>query len=493
MRVDFNLDGLMPRYRFALVACARWEETVIQEWVAYHRSIGFEHIYLYSNDDDPEPLFKAVAPWVIGPDPFITFRHWPVVGQQMEIYLHFLETFKNETEWFSFLDIDEFFVFKGVNNVAAFMRDYIGRVDCLYFNWLGYGHCGRLKRASGQTLLSYVRRADALDAHTKQLCRSAALDPDAIRRGLLSGCGAFHHFLDNYLLDGLRCTDVLGTPMDGYASDFPNSAVPFVKRPEFSEAAIKRAYIAHFQFRSEEDFMRRWRRGGFDNGEDWRRLYEDGGYKAVLGWGNAVYDTYLAAYWWRIVAPAMRWSTQPPVANPHLPNVALLKPSFQSSIYTSGDDSAEPAGAKIIDGGNNGLRTGTYGFHTEYEPEPWWCVDLLSLHRIAEIHIYNRIDNTSILHRSAPIRIAASSDSIHWRILADRTGREPFGADGKPLVVTVMQEQPFRFIRLNLMTADYFHLDEVEVYGEPVEGPVPELNISGGVDASHASAFSCWG
>ncbi|HET6610037.1 MAG TPA: glycosyltransferase family 2 protein [Rhodopila sp.] len=456
----------MPRYRFALVACARWEEIVIQEWVAYHRSIGFDHIYLYSNDDDPEPLFRAVAPWVMGPDPFITFRHWPVVGQQMEMYLHFLDTFKPETEWFSFLDIDEFFVFKRNNNVAAFMRDYIGSVDCLYFNWLGYGNCGRLQRASGQTLLSYVRHASSLDVHTKHLCRSAALDAGAIRRGYLSGCGAFHHFLDNYLLDGLRCADVLGMPMDGYASNFPDTAFPFVNRSGFNEAAMNRAYVAHFQFRSEEDFLRRWRRGGFDNGDVMRRLFEDGTYKAVLARDDAVYDPYLAAYWWHIIAPAMRRSVQLPYGAPPFANVAFLKPSFQSSVYDPGDH-PEPSMARVMDSANNGVRTGTYGFHTEFEPTPWWSVDLLSPHRIAEIHIYNRLDNTLVLHRSAPLRIEASSDNVHWMMLLDRTGREQFGDDGKPLTVRVEQRQTFRFVRLSLTTSDYFHLDEIEIYGEP--------------------------
>ena len=31
-------------YRTAIVACARWEEDNILEWVTYHRSLGFEHI-----------------------------------------------------------------------------------------------------------------------------------------------------------------------------------------------------------------------------------------------------------------------------------------------------------------------------------------------------------------------------------------------------------------------------------------------------------------
>jgi hypothetical protein len=126
----------MHKHKFSLVACARWEETEIQEWIEYHRSIGFDHIYLYSNDDDPAILFRAIVPYAYGPDPFVTFRHWPRVGAQPAIYLDFLKTYRSETEWFSFLDVDEFFVLKGINNIGRFMRDYETSVDCLYFNWV---------------------------------------------------------------------------------------------------------------------------------------------------------------------------------------------------------------------------------------------------------------------------------------------------------------------------------------------------------------------
>ena len=72
----------MLKHRFSLVACARWEETQIQEWVEYHKSIGFDHVYLYSNDDDPAPLFHAIAPYAYGPNPLVTFRYWPHLGEQ---------------------------------------------------------------------------------------------------------------------------------------------------------------------------------------------------------------------------------------------------------------------------------------------------------------------------------------------------------------------------------------------------------------------------
>jgi hypothetical protein len=97
MRLSAVLDPPMAKHHFSLVACARWEEMQIQEWLEYHKSIGFDHVYLYSNDDDPTRLFRAVAPYTYGTEPFVTFRHWPCVGEQVPIHLHFLETFKHET------------------------------------------------------------------------------------------------------------------------------------------------------------------------------------------------------------------------------------------------------------------------------------------------------------------------------------------------------------------------------------------------------------
>ena len=45
-------------YATSIVACARWEDPYVAEWVTYHLDLGFDHIYLHCNDDDPAP-FKA--------------------------------------------------------------------------------------------------------------------------------------------------------------------------------------------------------------------------------------------------------------------------------------------------------------------------------------------------------------------------------------------------------------------------------------------------
>jgi hypothetical protein len=469
--------GPADKYAFSLVACARWEEANIQEWVEYHKSIGFSHIYLYSNDDDPTALFRAVAPYTYGTDPFVTFLHWPQIGQQMEMYLHFLKTFKQETTWYSLLDIDEFFVLKGVDDIGRFMRDYEPHVDCLYFNWLNYGNSGKVKREDGDTLTSYPRHDIGPDSHTKMLCRSAAIDAAAVEYGLAMGRGAFHHFVDNYKLPGVRCRDLLLGSTDGYSANFGASAEPFVTRDGFAEEVLKRGYIAHFQFRSEEDFIRRWRRGGFGQDEMWRSIYETHAYGTILTPRNRVYDTYLAEYWHRYTANAIRARASEPQSALPGQNVALHKPSWQSSVYLS-DDPAPPL-SRSAGGGNNGVRSGTYGFHTNYEMRPWWIVDLLQPHSVTAIHIYNRHGDPAVSARANELDVLAGADGVTWNMLWSNPG-QTFGVDGSPLVVTPSSHFVCRFVLLRLRGAGFLHLDEVEIYGAVTDMPVPAEVPQGG-------------
>ena len=253
------------------------------------------------------------------------------------------------------------------------MRNYENGVDCLYFNWLIHGNSGKVRRDDQPTLISHLRRARAIDFHTKMICRSAAVDPDLIRQ--TAGGGAFWHFLDNFPLPRLRCRDVLMRPMDGYSADFPASAEPFMQQAGLSEAVINRAYIAHFQFKSEEDFMRRVQRGGFPNGEHWRGLTSPATTRRC--WRPTTRSTIPT---WRLIGtntprPARHFSVQPPFRSPPCDNVALNKPTFQSSVFQPGGD--EPSGSRASGGANNGMRNGTYGFHTQLQAQPWWVVDLL--------------------------------------------------------------------------------------------------------------------
>jgi hypothetical protein len=310
------------------------------------------------------------------------------------------------------------------------------------------------------------------------LCRSASIDAAAIEQGHNGGLGAFHHFLDNYKLPGVRYFDVLLGSTEGYASNFPESMVPFVSRDGFAEGVLKRGYIAHFQFRSEADFLRRWHRGGFGQDEMWRSVFESGAHKGLLAHRNQVYDTYLATYWLCHTANAMRVGVIEPDNAAPGENVALNKPSWQSSVYPS--DPTEPPLSRTAGGGNNGMRTGTYGFHTNHEMRPWWIVDLLKPFRVAAIHIYNRRDDPAVSGRANQLDVLGSADGVNWNTLWSNPGQASFGLDGAPLVVTPPSYLHCRFVLLRLREIGCLHLDEVEVYGSAIERPIPVELPEGG-------------
>lgn len=127
------------------------------------------------------------------------------------------------------------------------------------------------------------------------------------------------------------------------------------------------------------------------------------------------------------------------------PNLALAKPTRQSSVrfYPSR-------------GGVDGRITGTPGFDTERQTNPWWQVDLERVTPITEIRIYN-----SRIHpeNARTLEVKTSLDGESWQTVYSNPG-QTFDILRVPL-----QPTRTRFLRLQLTETSSLHLDEVEVYG----------------------------
>ena len=450
---------------FSLVACARWEEDDIVEWIEYHRAIGVDHFYIYSNDDSPVVLAKRLMPYLLSARPIVTYRHWPFAGQQAQIYYHFLENYKNETEWFCFLDVDEFVVIKGSDSAPRFIAGFGDDCDAIYLNWLVYGNNFLLDRDKDSVLFSHTRRAPAVDTHTKTITRSSAIDPLHVRTIFDNGAMGFWHFLNGYTADESRLRNVLGETVLDYSREFPRYAKQAISRPGISDRMIEVAYVAHFQIKSEQDFIRRAERGGFGIAQNWKRRYDDGSYKKFLDKFNVVEDGYLAAIWARTSKNAWNSSAYHRVTLPALENVALRKPCRQSSRQEKAPDVAD---AYNEGHANDGFRNGAFGFHTKFENSPWWMVDLLRQFCIEEIHIYNRLAEPNVMGRANYIAIEVSSDPDCWTEVFTYAGTVPFGGiSSKPLVVHLESRPRARYVRVISRKPAVLHLDEVEVYGQP--------------------------
>lgn len=94
------------QYKIAICGIFKNEANFLKEWIEYHEMIGVEHFYLYNNNSEDD--FRAVL------DPYVnsglvTLVEWPYNQAQMGAYKHFYENYRHQTQWVSFLDIDEFF------------------------------------------------------------------------------------------------------------------------------------------------------------------------------------------------------------------------------------------------------------------------------------------------------------------------------------------------------------------------------------------------
>jgi hypothetical protein len=114
-------------------------------------------------------------------------------------------------------------------------------------------------------------------------------------------------------------------------------------------------------------------------------------------------------------------------------------------------------------GSVDGVKDGKWGFHTQFEDQPWWQVDLQQAASLDQIVLYNRCDG-GFAARASRILILLSSDGHDFHRFYQHDGTSFLGhPDGKPLRVSLDGEVA-RFVRLQLPARDYFHLDEVEIY-----------------------------
>jgi hypothetical protein len=141
-----------------------------------------------------------------------------------------------------------------------------------------------------------------------------------------------------------------------------------------------------------------------------------------------------------------------------LENIALGKPAIQSS-YAPFKDARKPEGA----GATGGVKTGGFGFHTEHERGAWWMLDLLDIHDLETILVFNREDAES--ERASSLSVSLALNAAGPWVEVCKPGK-PFGGvtSGTPLKIRLKPRIPARYVRLHLNDPNMLHMDEVEVY-----------------------------
>lgn len=98
-----------PKYnkKYDLTICAIFknEGKFLKEWIEYYLMIGVEHFYLYNNISD-DNFLEILEPYI--KNDTVTLNDWPMIGAQCAAYMHWEKNYASETQWNTFIDIDEY-------------------------------------------------------------------------------------------------------------------------------------------------------------------------------------------------------------------------------------------------------------------------------------------------------------------------------------------------------------------------------------------------
>lgn len=226
--VNLALTRLIrPTRTAAAVLTAKNEGCYLLECVAHCRAVGFEHVFIYTNDnsDGSDVLLDA-----LGRTPFVTVIRnevGPLASPQVKAYEHSIHLLRalRDFEWVAYFDVDEFLIpaehhdHSVVNAIAALRCRYPGPgPSAICYNWTVYGSEGQIRRRPG--LVQERFRHSTRERMFKSLVRLADIGSMALIHmpspvGLALVNAAFEP-----ITVGLDCTSDPPDPVHGTLSHY---------------------------------------------------------------------------------------------------------------------------------------------------------------------------------------------------------------------------------------------------------------------------------
>lgn len=169
-------------YETAVVAIAKNESEYIREWVAFHKVIGVQKIYLYDNDSSDD-MCAQIHDFIT--QGYVTLNTIHGTRRQYDAYNNALSKYGKDCRYMIFIDCDEFIlpVHKGENiteiisNAFAMNKNTGGIV----VNWCMYGSSGYESKPDGLLTERFVWRAETVGGRGNK-CIKSIVRPECVRR-----------------------------------------------------------------------------------------------------------------------------------------------------------------------------------------------------------------------------------------------------------------------------------------------------------------------
>jgi hypothetical protein len=145
-----------PHY-MSLCCIIKDEDDVIEEWVAFHLSVGVDHILLIDNGPSKN-LPTILAPYIAaGKVELVHF--WSRGRQQQRAYDRALRYMSGKTRWLGFIDADEFLFPSSEKDLPTVFRDFEDYV-AVSVNWVAFGSNGHQEPPPGFVIENFTDRGE---------------------------------------------------------------------------------------------------------------------------------------------------------------------------------------------------------------------------------------------------------------------------------------------------------------------------------------------
>ena len=234
----------LKKLKVGLCVIGKKENRYAKEFVDYYKSIGFDHIFVYDNNDKDDESFEDVLSEDISKNyvSIINFRGYRGERNQpqFEAYIDCYEKNSKEYDWLAFYDFDEFLYLKHHKTIQDFVvEDRFDNCSNIKINWIIYSDNDLIYYENKPVQERFTTPLPQYKAnfHIKSLVRGNL--PTNYWTNMKNP-----HTSDNDYI----CCLATGKEMD--------SRSPFNDPPNFDES-----YIIHYNTKTIEEFIEKAGRG----------------------------------------------------------------------------------------------------------------------------------------------------------------------------------------------------------------------------------------
>jgi len=127
----------------ALCCIAKNENLYIREFIEHYKSLNFNHIFIYDNNDELDERFEDVINDYIESGYVTIIDYRDQKKAQIKAYQECYETYKNEYDWIAFFDCDEFLVLNNYRTIQEYLdREVFNKISIIRVNFMIYSDSG---------------------------------------------------------------------------------------------------------------------------------------------------------------------------------------------------------------------------------------------------------------------------------------------------------------------------------------------------------------